>query len=235
MLSGEQPGWSALHLAAENHQPALEMASTSSVQRQYNRWAGLYDRLWHRYIEHTVPVVVEWAAQNRPQHILDVGCGTGAFETRLLQRYTPAELVGVDLSEKMLKLARHKLQSYTNVSFLKADAAALPLAESRFDCAVSASTLHYVTDPNKTLVEIYRVLKPGGRLIILDWCRDYWTCQIYDRFFKYIDRAHQRCYTQMELQRLLHQTGFQLLRSRRFRFDLVWGIMISESVRPGAS
>jgi len=71
-------------------------------------------------------------------------------------------MVGVDLSVKMLEIAREKCQAYPNVTFCTASSSALPFPDRSFDMVVSTSALHYFDQPEVSLGEMRRVLKPGG-------------------------------------------------------------------------
>ena len=70
------------------------------IQRQYDRWAKTYDWLWRRYTSKTLAVLKEWVHVGPEDEVLDVGCGTEAFEWRLLAGHSHQGMVGVDLSEK---------------------------------------------------------------------------------------------------------------------------------------
>lgn len=200
---------------------------TRRVQRQYDRWAGVYDWLWQRYTDRTLSVL-EAAVRVRPgERVLDVGCGTGAFEAR--QADTGATLVGVDVSTQMLAHARRKLRGAPNVAFCQAEACSLPFPDARFDGVVNASAFHYFDDPHAALREMRRVLTPGGRVVLLDWCRDYLTCRLCDVVLKRLDPAYQTCYTQAELHGLLRAAGFAICQGRRFRVGLAWGMMVAEA------
>lgn len=206
------------------------MINIDKVKRQYDRWAGIYDRLWRRYIQKTVPRVAERIQQTVPRTVLDVGCGTGELERQLLESYVPQQVVGVDISEKMLEVARKKLSANPQMSFIEADAMSLPFENHRFDCVVSSSTFHYFPTPCAVVAEMRRVLKPNGRLIILDWCRDYLTFRVYDRVLRLFDPAYQHCYTLEEFRGLLEDADFLPIYGQRYRFDLIWGMMITDSI-----
>ena len=202
------------------------------IQQQYDRWAPFYDWIWQRYLARTLSVLQEWAAIHPTERVLDVGCGTGLFEQRVLTREGAREMVGVDLSPKMLAEARTNLHAAGNVRFVQADAAALPFAESRFDVVVSASAFHYFSAPREALQEMRRVLKPGGRLVILDWCRDYLACQLLDVLLKRLDPAYRQSYTLDTFLDHLRSTSFHVQRASSFRLGAVWGMMAVEAVRP---
>ncbi|MFZ0018681.1 MAG: metalloregulator ArsR/SmtB family transcription factor [Acetobacteraceae bacterium] len=107
-----------------------------------------------------------------PEHdagrLLDIGTGTGRVLELLAPRISLG--VGVDASRAMLALARSRLAraGLTHCSVRLADMYRLPLAENSFDVAVMQMVLHYAEEPQGVLAEVARVLRPGGRLIIID-------------------------------------------------------------------
>ncbi len=197
------------------------------VRQQYNQMASVYDQLWSRYIFKSLSFLKDWAQLDPTSTVLDVACGTGAFEYLVLAEQPTQSIVGIDLSEKMLEVAQKKCRDYPNVSFEQASVTSLPSDDRRFDVVVSASALHYFEDPIAALTEMKRVLKTTGELIILDWCKDDWLCQVYDFVLKRFDRAHQQCYTQAEFHQLLNKTGFQVQQATRFRTGWAWELMIA--------
>jgi hypothetical protein len=74
------------------------------------------------------------------------------------------------------------------------------------------------------------VLIPNGRLVMLDWCRDFWTCRVMDAVLRILDPAYQHCYTLGEMRSLLERADFALQDQFRYRFDLVWGMMVVDVV-----
>jgi ubiquinone/menaquinone biosynthesis C-methylase UbiE len=100
--------------------------------------------------------------------ILDVGCGTGEITARLADLYKSASLVGVDLIERHLELARSRCSGLGGkVAFRVADAFALPFADASFDVVVCRHVLQAVPRPEAAMAEMVRVLRPGGRLHLL--------------------------------------------------------------------
>ncbi|HVC60654.1 MAG TPA: metalloregulator ArsR/SmtB family transcription factor [Acetobacteraceae bacterium] len=106
-----------------------------------------------------------------PTRLLDIGTGTG----RVLELLAPrvAQGLGVDASKAMLALARSRLArtGLTQCAVRLADMYRLPLADATFDVAVLQMVLHYAEDPAGVLAEAARVLRPGGRLIVIDLAR----------------------------------------------------------------
>jgi SAM-dependent methyltransferase len=103
-----------------------------------------------------------------PLHILDLGCGTGEITRRLAERYPEATLLGIDILEGNLALARRDSASIgTRIDYAQGDAFALDLADGSFDLVVCRHMSQAVPDFPLVLAEITRVLKPGGRLHLL--------------------------------------------------------------------
>jgi len=100
------------------------------------------------------------------ERILDIACGTGTSSVALTR--TGATVVGVDFSPGMLSQARRK---HTSVEFVEGDAVKLPFVSDEFDAVTISFGLRNVSDPKAALDEMYRVLKPGGRLVITEFSR----------------------------------------------------------------
>jgi SAM-dependent methyltransferase len=132
------------------------------VREQYASEKGLAARK-SAYEATTGPdpreVVFEAVAEARPGAVLEVGCGEGELAERIVRRLG-ASLVGLDQSERMVELARTR-----GVDARVGDAQELPFADGSFDVVVAAWMLYHVTDLDKGLAEIGRVLRPGGRLV----------------------------------------------------------------------
>jgi ubiquinone/menaquinone biosynthesis C-methylase UbiE len=197
------------------------------VRQQYNQLAAVYDQRWKRYVTDTLKFLKVWVHLSSTERVLDIACGTGEFERIVLAEQSTQQIVGVDISEQMLAIAKQKLCSFPTVSFQIANASALSFADHSFDIVVSANAFHYFDDPMLSLKEMRRVLKPNGRVIILDWCRDFFVCRICDVLLKLVDPAHRQCYTQGELHHLLTTSGFEIKRAERVRFSWMWGLMIA--------
>jgi len=197
----------------------------------YDRHAASYDRTWRRYIARTLGFLKASISFRASDKILDIGCGTGEFERLILREHPDQQMIGIDISEKMLGLAREKCRAYPNVAFLKANASALPLPDQSFDLVVSANSLHYFDKPSVSIAEMRRVLPPTGSLVILDWCKDNLICRCFDFFLRRIERGYQSCYTQRELQRLLAAAGFSIQSTRKIKLgSIFWGHMIAVAV-----
>src|SRR5438874_6798841 len=123
------------------------------------------------------------------RRILDAGCGNGRYSRWLLKHADPdAHVTAFDLSPRMLRRARRRLKS-ERVTFAVADLTRLPYADASFDAAVCGWVLEHLPDPRLGLRELARVLRPGGRLLLLTtednvtgrWCGRLWHCRTYRR------------------------------------------------------
>ncbi len=100
--------------------------------------------------------------------VLDVGCGTGEITERLAETFLQASFVGVDLEEQHLARARSRCAPYqSRVRFQYGDALALPFPDGQFDLVVCRHLLQAVPDAGRVLLEIRRVLRPGGRVHLI--------------------------------------------------------------------
>jgi ubiquinone/menaquinone biosynthesis C-methylase UbiE len=196
--------------------------SEKVIRERYDEMAQRYDRRWSTYIAKTLSFLDGWAAISPEAVVLDIGCGTGEFEKLILSKHPKQQITGVDISPKMLEIARRKCQAYPNVVFRAASASALPFSDHSFDVIVSASAFHYFDAPEAVLDEMRRILRPGGVLVILDWCKDYLSCRLGDIVLKLVDPAYQQCYTQAEFHHLLNSARFAIQAATKTRCGLIW-------------
>lgn len=96
----------------------------------------------------------------------DLGCGTGELAGSLAPFV--GRVIGVDASKPMLAAARRRLEGMDNVDLRPGELEALPITDAELDAAVLFLVLHYVVEPARALAEVTRVLKPGGRVLVVD-------------------------------------------------------------------
>lgn len=123
------------------------------------------------------------------KRILDVGSGAGQIVKHLL-KYAPcdARIVGIDLSPEMLRRARQRLRS-DRPEFYSADLTHLPFADATFDCVTCGYVLEHLPDPRMGFRELYRVMTPGARMLLLTtedsfggaWTSRLFCCRTYNR------------------------------------------------------
>jgi ubiquinone/menaquinone biosynthesis C-methylase UbiE len=144
----------------------LKKRTNRRNQRIYRLWAPIYDGLW----EGVALSMRERAAQvldlQSGERVLLVGVGTGA-DLPLLP--PGVEAVGIDLSPEMLAKAQSRLPlPGRTVSLIQGDATQLQMKDGEFDAAIMSLVLSVVPDPVSCLRETLRVIRPGGRVVILD-------------------------------------------------------------------
>ncbi len=200
------------------------------VRAEYDRLAPTYDRRWSRYVEDTTRETVSRVPLDGAETILDVGCGTGFLLARLATQAPSARLVGTDLSVGMLSQARERLGD--RALLVQAEAERLPFAGGFADQVLSVSAFHFFPYPVEAASELHRVLRPGGILVLTDWCHDYLFCRLCDRFLELTDPAHHRIYTGGELHSYLETAGFAGIRIERYRSGWIWGLMTAVAERP---
>jgi arsenite methyltransferase len=111
------------------------------------------------------------------EHVIDIGTGPGFLAAEMAETLgRDGRVLGVDTSDSMLQLATERCAKYPWVSFQAGSATALPVADSSFDVAVSVQVFEYVADVDTALAEAFRVLKPGGRAVVVatDWDSVLW-------------------------------------------------------------
>ncbi len=144
------------------------------VRRMFSEIAPRYDLL-NRLLSFGADLrwrrrAVALALEKGPRRILDLATGTGDLALMLKRRAPLAEVVGADFAPPMLELARRKAQAQgLGVEFLEADALALPFPGGSFDAITIAFGFRNFADYRKALLELRRVLAPGGRLVILEF------------------------------------------------------------------
>ncbi|HUL05829.1 MAG TPA: class I SAM-dependent methyltransferase [Candidatus Acidoferrum sp.] len=149
----------------------LEKATVKAAAT-YNAAADHFDdaplAFWERYGRRTV----ERLALAEGARVLDVGCGTGASALPAAERVGAAgRVIGVDLAESLLRRGREKAQQrgLRNIEFRCADMTALPFADGDFDAVVCVFAIFFVPDMERQVAELWRMVRPGGRLAITTW------------------------------------------------------------------
>lgn len=146
-------------------QAVLEARRTRS-QEFFSGAAQDWDRLRDELFGRRIDLFVAAGLIDPESKVGDLGCGTG----RLTEALAPfvAEVVAVDGSAEMLEAAQQRLGQLANVRLLRGELEALPLPAHSLDAAVVALTLHHSAEPARVFAEAHRVLRPGGRLLLLD-------------------------------------------------------------------
>lgn len=145
------------------------------VEEMFNNIAPTYDTLNHRL---SWDIDKGWRKKAiaqlqpfSPRHILDIATGTGDFAILAARMLTPEKLIGADISEGMMDIGRRKVKRARLeqiISFEKEDCLQLSYPENSFDAVTAAFGIRNFPDLDRGLKEIFRVLKPGGHLSIVE-------------------------------------------------------------------
>ena len=150
------------------------------------------------------------------ESVLDVGCGPGFLAAEMADEVGPrGRVVGIDVSPDMLALAREQCGRFGQIDIRDGDAIALPFADAMFDVVISTQVYEYVHDIAKALGEVTRVLRLGGRLLVVatDWESSVWANSDEARMARVLEawREHgAESRLPRKLPKLLRDAGFKL-------------------------
>ncbi len=185
---------------------------------EYFKLAEVEDRMWYfRSLHGHVQRELARAGAGAGTRLLDAGCGTGGLLLRLRAAWPQARFTGVDVMPLAADLARQRCGPDVEVRL--GDIHALPFATSSFDAVVSCDVISEAGDAPRGLAEFFRVLRPGGVLVI--------NLPAYMWLWSYHDEAvhTKHRYTRAELAGLLTRAGFRLRRLTHWNalpLPLVW-------------
>ncbi|MGR3807453.1 demethylmenaquinone methyltransferase / 2-methoxy-6-polyprenyl-1,4-benzoquinol methylase [Pasteurella testudinis DSM 23072] len=157
---------------AKNEKQQLVANVFHSVADKYDLMNDLLSfgvhRVWKRF-------TIDCSGVRKGQKVLDLAGGTGDFSAKFSRIVGESgQVVLADINDSMLQVGRDKLRNLGvvgNVEYVQANAEALPFADNTFDCIIISFGLRNVTDKDKALRSMYRVLKPGGRLLVLEFSK----------------------------------------------------------------
>lgn len=158
--------------------PSSGVPTTERVRSVFSSIAPGYDRVnrvvslgidrsWRRDLVRSCELTSD-------DRVLDLCAGTGDVSLALARQGSPAEVVVTDFVPEMLEIAKQKAESYpgpTRLCFEQADAQDLPFADESFDVATVAFGVRNLPERSRNFAEVHRVLKPGGRYVILEFSR----------------------------------------------------------------
>jgi SAM-dependent methyltransferase len=159
----------------------------AQASREFDRWSEHYDRSALQWLlfgpsHRALLERMRSPLGDRPSTVLDVGCGTGVFAALVRSAFPQATIWGVDLVAAMLSKGRERRASPPGrVALVQGDSERLPFQAGAFDVVTCSNSFHHYPDQGRAVAEMRRVLKPGGRLLLVDGCRDgWWGWLIYD-------------------------------------------------------
>lgn len=217
------------------------------VEQMFDGIAHSYDRLNHLlslgidrgWRRKTIKALMPY----QPREILDIATGTGDFAILAARMLQPERIVGADISEGMMQIARQKVSDanlHDIISFQKEDCMALSFADESFDAVIVAYGVRNYSDLDRGLHEMLRVLKPGGHVAILELATPHrfpikQLFYIYGhivmpavgrllskdkRAYSYLPQTMQAFPQGEVMQGIMERAGFHEVRFKRFTFGL---------------
>jgi ubiquinone/menaquinone biosynthesis C-methylase UbiE len=182
--------------------------SKKYFDKQSNNYFDTFDG---KYCSYMYEWVMKKIKMQPFKSILDVGCGTGAMLSIVINEYKDIQACGIDLSEKMLEKAAELLGQ--RVQLIAGDSDNLPWEDDYFDLVVCNSSFHHFPEPVKVLKEIRRVLKSNGRIIIAEpWWSN--SKRIFINLFlnsPFNFGGDVRIYSGQDIQKLLTECEFKFV------------------------
>jgi arsenite methyltransferase len=148
--------------------------NTNLLREEFNRWAeaGRGEGMEQDHLPITLPVL-EKMGLAATDNVLDVGCGSGWLSRRLAKRVMEGRVVGMDVSDEMIRVARRTSLDFENILYAMGEVAEIPWEANFFNHAISVESAYYWPEPAAGIREIFRVLRPGGAAwILINYYRD---------------------------------------------------------------
>ena len=194
----------------------------NQATKEFSRWSDSYDRSilqWlifgpsHRALIRRIRQVVG----DQPARILDVGCGTGVFASRLRTALPGVEVYGVDLVSEMLRKGQSRWRLHRgHVLPVQGDSERLPFGSGTFDVVTCANSFHHYPRQERAIAEMGRVLRPGGRLMVIDGYRDrLWGWFIFDVCVAGVEGDVHHA-SAKRFRELMTEAGLHAIAQRRF-------------------
>lgn len=167
----------------------------------FNQQAATYDNdIKGQHARYLYPVILKKLSEIPYHTALDLGCGTGEMMRLILQQNKDKSLYGIDLSEKMLEVAKEKLGNHVNL--ILSDSEQLPFSDSFFDVVYCNDSFHHYPAPDKVLSEVYRVLKPNGIFVMCDCWQPTIGRAIMNFYMKHSKEGDVKIYSENEIRKL---------------------------------
>ena len=183
---------------------------------EFNRWSESYDRcILQLLLFHPSHLAIlkriKATFGDRPINVLDVGCGTGLFASKITAALPNAKVWAMDLTPGMLEKGKPRWKMLGDRAVpVQGDSERLPFAAGSFDIVTCANSFHHYPHQQRAVDEMSRVLKPDGRLILVDGNRDWpWGWFIFDVCVATIEGAVHHC-SSARMRSLFVQSGLVL-------------------------
>ena len=166
LLVREQVGTSSAAAQDQRRLQAALAERRTKSQEFFSSSAGQWDRVRDDLFGDRFHLAALAAFAHSDWTVGDLGCGTGQVSAALAPFVE--QVIAVDASAAMLQAAKKRLSGFDNIELRRGELEALPIDDGRLDAATLMLVLHHVPEPQRALADVARVLKPGGRAVIVD-------------------------------------------------------------------
>lgn len=191
----------------------LQINQESKNRDFFNFWAKYYDKekIFSKLLFNIVKKTVNSVKIKNGSKILDIGCGTGNLLFLLEKQNKELKLYGIDVSEKMLKIAKKKVKGAVlmNISASYIDK---KFTREFFDYIFIVDVFHHIPEKEKLMKVFYKILKKNGKLIITDF--DFGI--ILNKIFRFIEPGNTGIYTKKQMRALFTSSRFSFKKQKKF-------------------
>jgi ubiquinone/menaquinone biosynthesis C-methylase UbiE len=181
-------------------------------EEKWDKWAKVADGkgAMFDYLRKAQSALISMIDIEEDLTFLDIGCGTGWAVGQVAQTaaYT-GTFYGVDLSQGMIDKARMNFNAYGNFHFIRANAESIPLDDNTFNIIICTNSFHHYLHPHKAMKEMSRLLKPGGKIYILDPTADTLLIRLIDKIIRFLEPQHVKLYSTEEFKNLILDSGLK--------------------------
>ncbi|MGK7901908.1 MAG: methyltransferase domain-containing protein [Hormoscilla sp.] len=243
----------------------MNQTISEEIKEFYDASSGLWERVWGEHMHHgyygesgrerkdrrqaqieLMAELLRWAGVRQADRILDVGCGIGGSSLYLTEKFN-AQVTGITLSPVQASRATQRAGAAAQsdrTQFMVADALNMPFAANSFDLVWSLESGEHMPDKEKFLAECYRVLQPGGTLLLATWChrptkKPGWPLTADEQ--KHLEEIYRvYCLPYViglpEYQAIAHSVGFEGIRIRDWSSAVApfWDEVIFSAMNPDA-
>ncbi len=206
---------------------------TLDARQEFDGWSRRYDRdpLQKLLFKPSHRLMVR-KFQRDEERILDIGCGTSQFAARVLPRFSNAEVVGLDLSRSMLRASQARFfRGHDRMRLVQGDSQKLPFADDTFDLVTCSHSFHHYPNQLQVVSEMHRVLRPEGRLMIIDGDRDRWWGRLIFDVIVVLMEGRVKHLTGRAMEGLYREAGFMDIVQFRRRGFLPFLLTVGTAVK----
>ncbi len=163
--------------------------------------------------EENIERILKFCSDKIQGRVLDVGCGDGFFTAKILQRFNLKNVYGLDISSKAVDLARLK---HPEINFQQSALNHIPEETNSIDSITMIEVIEHLVDIEGTLKELFRVMKPGGILLItttdFNWLKQVIIAMFFFEKYFYPTNPHIRFFKKSTLADILSKNGFSIIK-----------------------